>query len=113
MIENKTVYPYVPNSVPEVKAQMLKEVGADDIMDLYAEIPERLLFKHKMDLPEPLLDELSLRRHVEKLLKRNADGSEYLCFLGAGCARHYVPAVCDEINGRGEFLTAYVGLHFR
>ena len=29
--------------------------------------------------------------------------------MGAGCAQHFVPAVCDEINGRGEFLTAYVG----
>ncbi|MDB4433378.1 aminomethyl-transferring glycine dehydrogenase subunit GcvPA, partial [bacterium] len=33
----------------------------------------------------------------------------YLSFLGSGCAKHYVPAVCDEINSRGEFLTAYSG----
>ena len=32
-----------------------------------------------------------------------------LSFLGAGCCQHHVPAVCDEINGRGEFLTAYAG----
>ena len=50
MSENKTIYPYVPNSVPEVKAQMLKEVGAKDIMDLYAEIPEPLLLKGRMNL---------------------------------------------------------------
>jgi len=24
-----------------------------------------------------------------------------------GCYRHHVPAVCDEVNQRGEFLTAY------
>jgi glycine dehydrogenase subunit 1 len=29
--------------------------------------------------------------------------------LGAGCYQHYVPAVCDEITGRSEFLTAYAG----
>ena len=32
-----------------------------------------------------------------------------LSFLGAGCAQHHVPAVCDEINSRSEFLTAYAG----
>ena len=30
-------------------------------------------------------------------------------FLGSGCWQHQVPAVCDEINSRGEFLTAYAG----
>jgi glycine dehydrogenase subunit 1 len=109
MGKNKTVYPYVPNSVPEVKAQMLKEVGVSDAMDLYAEIPERLRFRGRLNLPEPILDEYSIRRHVEGLLKKNKNCSEYLNFLGAGCAQHFVPAVCDEINGRGEFLTAYVG----
>ena len=29
--------------------------------------------------------------------------------MGAGCYQHQVPAVCDEINQRGEFLTAYAG----
>jgi glycine dehydrogenase subunit 1 len=32
-----------------------------------------------------------------------------LSFLGAGCGQHYVPAICDEVNQRGEFLTAYAG----
>lgn len=109
MSKDGTVYPYVPNSVPEVKEQMLKAVGADDVMELYSEIPERLKFRDRLKLPEPLLDEYSLRRHVEGLLKRNKNCTEYLNFLGAGCAQHFVPAVCDEINGRGEFLTAYVG----
>lgn len=109
MADQKTVYPYIPNSVPEVKARMLQEVGASDIMDLYAEIPERLKFHRRLDLPEPIPDEYSLRRHVQERLDRNKDCSRYLNFLGSGCAQHYVPAVCDEINGRGEFLTAYVG----
>jgi len=32
-----------------------------------------------------------------------------LSFLGAGCWLHYVPALCFEIAGRSEFLTAYAG----
>jgi len=107
--KDKIVYPYVPNSVPEIKAAMLAEVGAKDIMDLYEEIPERLKFKGRLNLPDPILDECSLKKHVEGVLNKNKNCCEHLNFLGAGCAQHFVPAVCDEINGRGEFLTAYVG----
>ena len=107
MPKDQIVYPYIPNSVPEVKAAMLEEIGAEDIMDLYAEIPEHLRFHGTMDLPPPIRDEWSLRRHMEALLDKNTHCKEYVSFLGAGCARHFVPAVCDEINGRGEFLTAY------
>jgi len=109
MSKERVVYPYVPNSVPEIKAEMMKEVGVTDIMELYEEIPEHLKYKQRLNLPEPLVDEYSVRRHVEGLLNKNKNCSEYTSFLGAGCARHFVPAVCDEINGRGEFLTAYVG----
>ena len=109
MSQSKRVFPYIPNSVPEVKAQMLREVGANDIMDLYEEIPNNLLFKGKLDLPDPILDEDSLKKHLEDILNKNRNCTNYLSFLGGGCAQHFVPAVCDEINGRGELLTAYVG----
>jgi glycine dehydrogenase subunit 1 len=108
-MSERAVNPYAPNAAPRVKREMLKEIGIDDVMELYEEIPERLRFAGKMDLPEPIRDEYSIRRHVEQLLGRNDNCSDHLNFLGAGCAQHFVPAVCDEINGRGEFLTAYSG----
>ncbi|MBC7225000.1 MAG: aminomethyl-transferring glycine dehydrogenase subunit GcvPA, partial [Anaerolineae bacterium] len=37
----------------------------------------------------------------------NADVDHYLCFLGAGAYRHYVPSVVDTILSRSEFYTAY------
>jgi glycine dehydrogenase subunit 1 len=46
---------------------------------------------------------------VEGILEKNKTTKEFLSFLGAGCWPHYVPAVCDEVNQRGEFLTAYAG----
>ena len=109
MSEKAFVHPYIPNSVPAVKAEMLNEVGAADIMDLYAEIPQHLRFSGTMNLPEPISDEYTIKRHIEDLLNRNKNCSSYLNFLGAGCAQHFVPAVCDEIARRAEFLTAYVG----
>ncbi|MDH5437773.1 MAG: aminomethyl-transferring glycine dehydrogenase subunit GcvPA [Candidatus Bathyarchaeota archaeon] len=107
--EKQTVYPYIPNSVPTVKNQMLKEVGAKSAEDFFEDIPEKLRLKKNMNLPKPLLSEFSLRKHVEGILSKNKTCQEYLSFLGAGCWQHYVPAVCDEVNQRGEFLTAYAG----
>jgi glycine dehydrogenase subunit 1 len=103
------VYPYIPNSVPALKEQMLQEVGAESVEDFYQDVPENLRFRGDMDLPQPLLSEYALKRHIEGILARNKTCQEYLSFLGAGCWQHHVPAVCDEVNQRAEFLTAYAG----
>ena len=87
----------------------MREVGVSSEDDLYTDIPEALRFRGPLGLPEPLVSEADLRRHVEGLLSKNRSCSEALSFLGAGCVQHFVPAVCDEINARAEFLTAYAG----
>ncbi|MCL1874464.1 MAG: aminomethyl-transferring glycine dehydrogenase subunit GcvPA [Clostridiales bacterium] len=104
------IHPYMPNSAPKAKNEMLKELGVNSIEDLYLDlIPDQLLFKQKMALPEPILSEYALKKHVEKILAKNTTCDEYISFLGAGCYRHFVPAVCTEIMNRAEFLTAYCG----
>ncbi len=103
------VHPYIPNSVPQVKAKMMEAIGVGDIEDLYADIPEHLRFKRDLNLPEGLPSEHALKQHVEKILSKNETCQESISFLGGGCWPHYVPAICDEINQRSEFLTAYAG----
>ncbi|MFJ7185180.1 aminomethyl-transferring glycine dehydrogenase subunit GcvPA [Lysinibacillus xylanilyticus] len=105
---SKKVHPYIPNMVPEVKQKMLDEIGVHSINELYSCIPEKLRFKGTMNIPKAL-NELELRRHIEGLLNKNLSTNEYLNFLGAGCWQHFIPAVCDEVNQRAEFLTAYAG----
>jgi glycine dehydrogenase subunit 1 len=107
--QKPNAHPYIPNSVPEIKQAMLREVGAKTVEDFYEVIPKRLRLDRKMDLPKPYLSEYALRKHVEGILARNKSCEEYLSFLGGGCYQHFVPAVCEEINQRGEFLTAYAG----
>jgi len=107
--KQKPMYPYIPNSEPSIKQQMLTEIGVSSIEALYQDIPEKLRLKRKMNLPEPWLSEYELTRHVEEILSKNATCKDHLIFRGAGCYKHFVPAVCDEINGRSEFLTAYAG----
>jgi glycine dehydrogenase subunit 1 len=88
---------------------MLDAIGVGTVEELYGSIPERLRYPGLLDLPEPLRSEYELRRHLTGVLDRNQSAAERLSFLGGGCWPHYVPAVCDEIVNRGEFLTAYYG----
>ncbi|WP_136607945.1 aminomethyl-transferring glycine dehydrogenase subunit GcvPA [Paenibacillus dokdonensis] len=101
-------HPYIPNMIPEVQRQMLDEIGVERIEDLYQIIPDELKLKKEMDMP-PALSEQELRRHVSRLLNRNESTQDVVSFLGAGCWPHFIPAVCDEINQRSEFVTAYAG----
>lgn len=109
MTKKTIVHPYIPNSEPAVKEEMLRAVGASSIDEFFADIPENLRLRGELNLPPPFLSEHNLVRHVEGLLAKNQTTRENLNFLGAGCWQHHVPAICDEINSRGEFLTAYAG----
>lgn len=104
---DRTVYPYIPNSVPAIRAGMLADVGATTTDELYDVVPPALRLGRPLVLPGPQLSEYDLRRHVEGLLAANRPTSEVLSFLGGGCWPHFVPAVCDEVASRGEFITAY------
>jgi glycine dehydrogenase subunit 1 len=107
--DHGTSYPYIPNSAPQVREDMRRYVGITDEEELYAAIPERLRYRQRLDLPPRLASEHELATHVRGLLARNSTCEEYLNFRGAGCWQHIVPAVCDEIAARGEFLTSYAG----
>ena len=107
--EKPIVYPYIPNSVPKIKEKMLEIVGAKSTEDFFEDIPKKLRLEGSMNLPPPFLSEYALKKHVQDLLHQNKSTEEYINFLGAGCYQHHVPALCDEINSRGEFLTAYAG----
>src|SRR5690349_13414423 len=99
------VHPYIPNSAPAVRAAMLREVGVADPQELFRDIPAALRVQGLLDLPPPILAESALKRHAEACVGRNTSCQQMLSFLGAGCYQHFVPAVCDEIAQRAEFLT--------
>lgn len=102
-------HPYIPNSVPEVQKEMLDYIGLKSLEDLHQDIPDALILKENMKMPPALVSEMELKRHIESLLQKNNNCVENSSFLGGGCWNHYVPAICDEINSRAEFLTAYGG----
>ncbi|GAA1440964.1 aminomethyl-transferring glycine dehydrogenase subunit GcvPA [Leifsonia poae] len=103
------VHPYVPNTAPESRQAMLDAVGAESVEEFYADVPADLRLARPLDLPEPLVAEQDLVRHVGGLLRRNRAVEPGRLFLGAGTYQHAVPAVVDEVINRSEFLTAYAG----
>lgn len=100
-------HPYIPNSVFDIKEEMMREIGIKNIDELYADIPEKMRLKKPLNLPEKGLSEFEVKKHVEALLSKNKPCSNMPIFLGAGCWPHYVPAVVQEIVQRSEFLTSY------
>jgi len=99
----------MPNSVPAIKAELMAALGIQSTDELFAQIPEGHRLAKPLQLPEALSSEVALDRHMRGILNENTSCGEALSFLGGGCWQHYVPAVCEEISRRSEFLTPVWG----
>jgi glycine dehydrogenase subunit 1 len=88
------------------RAEMLAEIGAGSVDELFEQIPEPLRLGRPLDLPDGL-SESEVFERLAALAERNADAEREICFLGAGMYDHYVPAIVDTITQRSEFLTPY------
>ena len=102
-------HPWMGNSLPALKQQMLDEIGVGSIEQLFEQIPQDHRLRAPLDLPLGIRSETALRRHLTDMLSSNESADTHLTFLGAGCWPHHVPAVVDEIVGRTEFLTPVWG----
>ncbi len=99
----------MPNSVPAIKDELMAALGIDSIDELFEQIPGDHRLVKPLDLPPTLSSEAALSRHMRGLLNKNTSAADALSFLGGGCWQHYVPAVCDELARRTEFLTPVWG----
>ncbi|MDD5081807.1 MAG: aminomethyl-transferring glycine dehydrogenase subunit GcvPA [Dehalococcoidales bacterium] len=96
--------PYLPNTNAD-RAVMLQKIGASSPEELFQDIPVRFR-QTNFRLPPPL-SELELIKELRQLSNLNANLDDYVCFLGAGFYRHFIPSVVHHITGRSEFYTAY------
>jgi glycine cleavage system P protein (glycine dehydrogenase) subunit 1 len=94
---------YLPKSDAE-RTEMLREIGAASIDDLFSVIPEEYRLTRDLDVPRQM-GESEIIDHFKVAAAKNANG--YTSFLGAGAYRHYRPVVIDSLVQRGEFLTSY------
>ena len=96
--------PYLPNTDAD-RNTMLQEIGVSSVDELFQYVPEK--FRNvPFELPPPL-SELELKEELTQLSNRNTNLHDYVCFLGAGFYRHFIPSVIGHITGRSEFYTAY------
>ncbi len=87
----------------EQRREMLQTIGVDSVDVLLEQIPRELQLQRPLEMP-PALTEIELEQQMREFAARDVDR---VCFLGGGAYEHYIPAVVDEMTGRGEFYTAY------
>jgi glycine dehydrogenase subunit 1 len=94
---------YLPKS-PAEREQMLKEIGAAAIDDLFSTIPAEYRLARDLDVPRQH-GESEIIDYFKAAGRKSAIG--FTSFLGAGAYRHYRPVIIDSLVLRGEFLTSY------
>ena len=94
---------FISNKEAQVD-EMLTEIGAAGIDDLFCDIPHKL----KIAAPEEDdgLSEYEGMRLMESLAEKNTF-SKLSSYLGGGAYEHHVPAIVGAICSKSEFLTSY------
>lgn len=82
---------------------MLDRIGVKSIDELYAEVPEEVIFKKDYDIPSAM-SEIEIRNFFNELGKKNR---QLTVFAGGGAYDHYSPSVVNYLISRSEFSTAY------
>lgn len=94
--------PFIPHTEDEIHS-MLSAIGANDMDDLFDEIPQALRCGELAAIPEAM-SEMQISRLMSE---RAAKDDGLLNFIGAGAYEHHIPAAVWQITTRGEFYSAY------
>ena len=96
---------YLPHTSEDI-ASMLKDVGKENLNDLFASIPEDCRVSGDLRLPEPLT-EWELDAKLSTLSNAMGVSPDSRVFLGAGSYEHFIPESVSYLLSRSEFVTAY------
>lgn len=88
----------------EQQLQMLEESGYDSFDALFANVPDAVLLKDGMNIPDGCC-EMEAGQQMERMAAKNQVFSHI--FRGAGSYHHYIPAIVKSVTGKEDFLTAY------
>ncbi len=97
-----STFSYFPHTEDDIRT-MLERVGVSSLDGLYADVPEKFIYKGEYDLPDAL-SEQQVRDFFTHLDSKDV---KLKVFAGCGAYDHYTPAVVPYICSRSEFLTAY------
>lgn len=85
------------------RKNMLEKIGINSVDDLFDSIPKKAL-NPSFELGEGK-SEIEAYKHLKKLAQKNK--TDYLCFLGSGAKKRYVPSCIFDIASKDEFLSCY------
>jgi len=94
---------YLPKSNAD-REQMLKEIGAKSIDDLFAPVPEQFRITRDLNVPRQMAESEIIEWFKARSNEMTAG---HAVMLGAGAYQHFRPCIIDSLISRGEFLTAY------
>ena len=94
---------YIPNSTAEQK-KMLDILELNSLDELYNELPQEVMLKGELNIPEGL-SELEVRRQMQALADKNTVFRSI--FRGAGAYRHYIPSIVKAVASKEKFISAY------
>ena len=97
-----STFAYFPHTEDDIKS-MLERIGVSKLDDLYADVPEKFMYRGEYDLPDAM-SEQQVRDFFAGL---DAKDIKLKVFAGAGAYDHYTPSVIPYICSRSEFFTAY------
>lgn len=93
---------FIPHTEDDIRA-MLGKIGVESVDDLYADVPEEVIFNREYDIPSAM-SEVELRKHFKSLGDKN---KSLTVFAGGGVYDHYSPSAIAHLLARSEFYTAY------
>jgi len=85
---------------------MLDVIGVATVDDLFASLPPAIRLGRELELPRGLSEE-EVRAFMQDLAGENITQADLVSFLGGGVYDSIIPAACDAMASRSEFLTAY------
>ena len=93
---------FIPHTEQD-EARMLAAIGVERFEELLLDVPEALRAGARPDIADGS-DEARVGERLTELSRANR---ELVCFRGAGCYDHHIPAVVPGLLSRSEFLTGY------
>ncbi|MEM2074977.1 MAG: aminomethyl-transferring glycine dehydrogenase subunit GcvPA [Zestosphaera sp.] len=98
---------WIPNSSPEIRGELLRDLGLKDVSELFSDVPPQLLLARDLNVGfGRALAEYEVVRLFNTLISKNRL-SEVPSFMGGGLCQHYVPSAVKALVSRSEFYTAY------
>ena len=96
---------YLPHTDADITS-MLKVAKAENLEELFSNIPKDCRLTGNLNLPSPLT-EWELNDFMDALAGSIAVSPEYKIYIGAGSYEHYIPSSATYLLSRSEFVTSY------